>query len=84
MHGTIDSQMVFGVNDESQIAKPDIFECDYGDIYEDSLIKKKANESHRENTDSKVCNILKGSHLIYIYGMSIGEIASGGKEYVNG
>ena len=31
VHGTIDSQMVFGVNDESQIAKPDIFECDYGD-----------------------------------------------------
>lgn len=76
VHGTIDSQMVFGVNDESQIAKPDIFECDYGDIYEASLIKKKANENYRENTDSKVYNIVKGSHMIYIYGMSIGETDS--------
>lgn len=76
VHGTLESQMVFGVNDESQIAKPDIFECDYGDIYEASFIKKQANENYRENTDSKVYNILKGSQLIYIYGMSIGETDS--------
>ena len=54
--------MVFGVNDESQIAKPDIFECDYGDIYEASFIKKQANENYRENTDSKVYNILTVSY----------------------
>ena len=42
VHGTLESQMVFGVNDESQIAKPDIFECDFGDIYEASFIKKQA------------------------------------------
>lgn len=59
-----------------RFAKPDIFECDYGDIYEASFIKKQANENYRENTDSKVYNILKGSHLIYIYGMSIGETDS--------
>lgn len=76
VHGTLESQMVFGVNDESQIAKPDIFECDFGDIYEASFIKKQANENYRENTDSKAYNLLKSSQLIYVYGMSIGETDS--------
>lgn len=73
VHGTVNGQMVFGVNDESQIAKPQIFECEYGDLYESALIKKQANDSYQENTDAKTKTILDGSHIVYIYGMSIGE-----------
>lgn len=73
VHGTVNGQMVFGVNDKSQIAKPEIFECEYGDLYESSIIKRQANDNYQENTDAKAKNILDGSQMVYIYGMSIGE-----------
>ena len=72
VHGTVETQMVFGVNDKTQIAKPEIFECEYGDLYEDLLIKKQANQGYQENTDDKAKRILDNSQIIYIFGMSIG------------
>ncbi len=72
VHGTVNAQMVFGVNDRSQIAKPDIFNCEYGDLYEEILIKQQANQGYQENADTIAKNLLNGSHIIYIYGMSIG------------
>lgn len=73
VHGTVDGEMVFGVNDDSQIAKNDVFECEDGDLYKNLLIKQQANATYQENTDAKVAKILSSSHIIYIYGMSIGE-----------
>lgn len=73
VHGTVDKDMVFGVNDETQISKTDIFDCEDGDLYKDLLIKVQANASYLENTDSIANNILQNSHLIYVYGMSIGD-----------
>ena len=73
VHGTVDKEMVFGVNDESQIAKEDIFDCDDGDIYKNLLIKVQANASYLENTDAKAKALLDNSQIIYVYGMSIGE-----------
>lgn len=73
VHGTVNGQMVFGVHDRSQIAKPEIFQCEYGDIYESALIKKQANDSYQENTDAEIKLILDKSNIVYIYGMSIGE-----------
>ena len=72
VHGTVNAQMVFGVNDRSQIAKPDIFNCDDGDLYEDILIKQQANQEYQENADTKAKKLLDDSHILYIYGMSIG------------
>lgn len=72
VHGTVDTQMVFGVNDRTQISKPEVFECEYGDLYEDLLIKKQANQGYQENTDTKAKGILFNSQIIYVYGMSIG------------
>lgn len=72
VHGTVDTQMVFGVNDRSQIVKPEIFNCEYGDLYQDLLIKIQANQGYQENTDAKAKKILDNSQIIYIYGMSIG------------
>ena len=72
VHGTVDSQMVFGVNDETQIASSQIFECEYGDIYKGAFIKVQANQSYQENTDVKVKDMLDSSQLVCIYGMSIG------------
>ena len=73
VHGTIKKDMVFGVNDVSQIAKPEIFDCENGDLYKNLLIKQQANASYLENTDAKAAKLIQDSHLIYIYGMSIGE-----------
>lgn len=72
VHGTIDQQMVFGVNDESQIAKLDIFNGDTGDLCKKFLIKKETNDSQGENIDSIAREILQESSIIYIYGMALG------------
>lgn len=72
VHGTVDNQMVFGVNDESQIQKPEVFEENDGDLSKALLIKKDANTQYRENTDEKAVQILKSSNIIYIYGMALG------------
>lgn len=71
VHGTTENDMVLGVNDESQIQKPEIFE-NYGEEYKNDLIKQRTNEMNGANIDSKCEKILNESHLIYIYGMSLG------------
>lgn len=73
VHGTVDKEMVFGVNDESQIAKLEIFNCENGDIYKSAIIKIQTNESYLENTDTKAKEIIESSNLIYVFGMSIGD-----------
>lgn len=73
VHGTLDENMVFAVNDETQIAKTDIFECGYGEIYKNLLIKRKANNSYGEYTDENAWSLIQDSDIIYIYGMSIGD-----------
>ena len=73
VHGTLEKNMVFGVNDETQIAKPDIFKFKNGKICKQFLIKKQANDSYQENTDNIAHAILQKSNIIYIYGMSLGQ-----------
>ena len=72
VHGTVNGQMVFGVNDKSQIAKLEIFNCEDGDLYENILIKQQANQGYQENADAKAKKLLVDSQILYIYGMSIG------------
>lgn len=71
VHGTTENDMVLGVNDESQIKEVGIFE-NYGPEYKNALIKQQTNEMNGANMDAKCEKIIKESHLIYIYGMSIG------------
>lgn len=73
VHGTLEKEIVFAVNDETQIAKPDIFDFEDGEICKHLLIKQQANESYQENTDTIANQILQNSTIIYIYGMSLGE-----------
>lgn len=72
VHGTVDGQMVFGVNDDSQIAKPEVFQENDGDLSKELLIKKNANDAYGENTDEKAQAILNSSSIIYVYGMALG------------
>ncbi len=73
VHGTVEKNMVFGVNDETQISKNEIFNFGYGEIYKNQLIKQKANESYMDDVDGKAHDIINKSNIIFIYGMSIGE-----------
>lgn len=73
VHGTVDKDIVFAVNDETQIAKSDIFNFEDGEICKRLLIKQQANESYQEDTDSIANRILQNSTIIYVYGMSLGE-----------
>lgn len=72
VHGTLHKDMVLGVNDISQIADHTLFDG-YEDIYISQIIKQKTNEINGENIDRKVLELLKGSDIIYIYGMSTGS-----------
>lgn len=72
IHGYAEKNMVLGVNDETQITSMQLFDnCD--EEYKNQLIKQKINEMNQENTDAITKSIICASHLIYIYGMSIGE-----------
>nr|WP_326214440.1 AbiH family protein [uncultured Oscillibacter sp.] len=73
VHGTVETEMVFGVNDESQIDNLDLFDCENGDIYKNMLIKRNANASYQEYTDEEAAKLISESQIIYVYGMSIGE-----------
>jgi hypothetical protein len=72
VHGSLGRPIIFAVNDESQIANPDIFNCPNGNIYHDLFIKRNANAAYKENNDITALEMLKESDIICIYGMSIG------------
>lgn len=73
VHGTVNKDMVFGVNDDSQIQNLDVFDCEDGDLYKNLLIKIQANASYLENTDIIANRLLQNSNLIYVFGMSFGD-----------
>ncbi len=72
VHGDIQSDMVLGVNDETQIDNLQSFQKE-NPIYLNQLIKSKTNEQNEQYKDKKAHDVLKLSQLIYIYGMSIGS-----------
>ena len=71
-HGTTTDSMVFGVNDITQIANPQIFDGQ-PEEYISTFIKKEFNQMVEEGVFEKAQSILNNSGLIYIYGMSLGE-----------
>lgn len=71
-HGYTDKDMIFAVNDESQIANSEVL-IDRLIFDTNRLIKVEANRLFEENTDEDAHKLLNQSDLIYIYGMSLGE-----------
>lgn len=70
VHGYTDSEMMLGVSDESQIVNQELFENQYHKL---QLIKPLWNNLNENGVDDATHKLLKGSDLIYIYGMSLGE-----------
>ena len=72
VHGTTTQDMVFGVNDETQIANMELFNNALP-FYLNSLIKQKTNHENEARIDEKTHEIIKNSSFVYIYGMSLGD-----------
>lgn len=70
VHGYTDRDLIMGVNDASQIEN-DEFKQDETVLNE--LVKPRQNEIIKMNYDYRATQIIKGSRIICIYGMSIGE-----------
>lgn len=69
IHGYIDQNMIMGVNDASQITNPD-FAKDIDVVSE--ISKPQQNLDARTEYENEVESIINNSHIICIYGMSIG------------
>lgn len=72
VHGTTEEDMIFGLNDETQIENIEIFKDAEPEILS-QIIKIRANKMYRRKTDAIANDLLLNSHIIYIYGMSLGE-----------
>ena len=72
VHGYLDKDLVFAVNDVSQIVNTELYN-NADALLAGFLIKQEANRLYQEGTDKKVHEVIENSHLIYIYGMAIGD-----------
>lgn len=70
IHGTTNEEMILGVNDESQINN-EILKRD--SIFMDTFIKKRMNYCIGQNKTENVVKIIQESHIICVFGMSIGN-----------
>lgn len=70
IHGTTDEEMILGVNDKEQI---DNIILKNNDIFLDTFIKRRMNSAIRQRKTEKALEIINSSHIICIFGMSIGN-----------
>lgn len=70
IHGTISSDMVLGVNDDAQIWNEKFRKRS---TYRESLVKAEQNRTLGNTKTDAVFDIIKGSTIICVFGMSIGQ-----------
>lgn len=70
IHGTTDAEMILGVNDAEQIGN-DLLKKD--GIFLDTFIKRRMNNSIGQRKTEKAVEIINKSHIICVFGMSIGN-----------
>lgn len=70
VHGYIDTYPIMGVNDVSQIANKELATNKRFARY---IVKPISNDAHRMNHDKESTALINSSHIICIYGMSLGE-----------
>ena len=72
VHGYYDRNMVFGLNDDSQVEQGEVLKQNRP-IYYDELIKEEANIVFEERTEEKAVNLLNTSDVLILFGLSIGD-----------
>ena len=70
IHGTVNEEMILGVNDESQIHN---IWLKGNDEFYDNIIKVRMNEMIGQQKTADVKNVINRSRIICLFGMSIGE-----------
>lgn len=70
IHGTTDEEMILGVNDVEQIGN-DLLKGE--EIFLDTFIKRRMNNSIGQRKTEKAVDIINKSHIICVFGMSIGN-----------
>ena len=70
IHGTLNSELILGVNDETQLANE--LERNNPDLL-DIMIKTRLNDQFGQKNTEEVKKLISNSIIICIYGMSIGE-----------
>ena len=70
VHGDISGDIIFGVNDEKQIANQTVIEDEY---FKNQLLKLEADKYIGNAYDSDAKKILFDADVIYLYGVSLGE-----------
>lgn len=73
VHGTINKNMILGLDNEIQIANDDFRKSKK---FKDLILKPLTNKKLKGNTDVDVLRIINNSKVICIFGMSIGETDS--------
>jgi hypothetical protein len=70
IHGTTDGEMILGVNDETQINNNFLKN---NNMFRDTFIKNKMNIGIGQGKTRKTMKIINDSHIICVFGMSIGS-----------
>lgn len=70
IHGYVERNMIIGVDNPSQISNPE-FENDPDVVAE--IVKPNQNVNSRENYENDVIPLINSSHIICVYGMSLGD-----------
>lgn len=70
IHGYVEENMIMGIDNPSQISNP-VFVNDLDIIRE--IVKPEQNKEAKTNYEKGVVSTINASHIICIYGMSIGE-----------
>lgn len=70
IHGTVEMEAILAVNDESQINNARL---QTNPLFLDTFIKSRINTRIGQNKIQKVDHILDESHVVCIFGMSIGD-----------
>lgn len=80
IHGTLDSGMILGVNDSSQILNSRFATNEF---FLDSMIKQKMNTGNGYNRLVRAKHIIDNSVIIYIFGASLGKTDNGIWTYIS-
>lgn len=69
LHGTINEELILGVNDTSQIANEGFRN---NQLYRQLLVKEEANKRFGQNKTQEARQIIDDSEIICVFGASIG------------
>lgn len=70
IHGSLDSTMLFGVNDISQIANKNFLN---NSVVSSELVKPTFNKRLGYGIDDTCVSAIKNAHIVCVFGMSLGE-----------